>query len=218
MRITINVKQPSEINNVPHLRELIQLCHISNALDYMIRQTVQSDPETTVSKRNTAYALIFVSSLIFEGMSTAKSLLKNMADILPKFILKETAWIFTEVDSPTSFRNTVLAAIRNQVGFHFANGLIKNPFETTIPRFPPILAEAQQTDGTDLVFTLPTDIFTGYLATLGDQSKSPEQRVTDLVGQIAGYSTRVLRVLHTSIMAITSEDKFDYTIEDGNTG
>jgi hypothetical protein len=217
MRITINIKQASEIDRVPHLRELIRLCHISNALDFMIRQTVQNSPESATPKRNTAYALIYVSSLVYEAMLSAYSLLRKMAEVMPKFIRGEMAWILTEVDSPTSFWKVVLEPVRNEVGFHFSNGLIKNPFESTIPQFPPVLAEAQHEDGTDLVFTLPCDIFTGYLATLGDQSKPSEERVAQLVGQIAEYSTRVLRVIHTSIMAITIDDKFDYNVEDGNT-
>jgi len=217
--LLINAKRPDEFANVPHIRELIQLCHISNALDYMTRQTIQTyaDDGSTASKRNTAYALMFVSSLIYEGMSTASSLLKKMAEIMPEFIRPEVAWIITEAESSSSFCNTVLGRIRNQVAFHFGDGLIRQPLELKIPHFPPVLAEAQHEDGIDLVFTLPADIFTGYLASFGDQSKSSEQQIQEVVGQIANYSARLLRVIHNAILAITSEDSSDYTIEEGNT-
>ena len=110
MKIIINVKQPDQIANVPHIRELVQLCHISNALDYMMRQTIQDGPDigSPTSKRNTIYALIFVSSLTFEAMETASSLLRKMADIMPEFIRNEVAWIIKESESSTE---TFLAII-----------------------------------------------------------------------------------------------------------
>lgn len=214
MRITINIIKPEQVNQVPYLRQLVQLSHIANALGFMLQQTVQEKTGSPRSERDTAYALIYLSSLLYESMNRAESLLKKMADILPKFILGEVAWVFSEVATKTSFCNTVLASIRNQFGFHFADGLIKNSFEDTIPHFPPVLAQGENPDGKDLVFVLPTDIFVNYLATLGDQSKPDDQRVNELIGRVADYTSRMLRVIHTSIMAIAAQDGSDYTVQD----
>ena len=110
MRITINIKEAAEVDKVPYLRELIQLCHISNALNFMLRQTVQDNPDFL--NLQAKYGLrphLCILVRVHEAILTASSLLKKLAEIMPEFIRGEVAWILNEAKLETSFCNTVLA-------------------------------------------------------------------------------------------------------------
>ena len=86
MEIKFKLTDAAQIEQIPHIRELIVLCHTVNTMHVLRRQILSIDEnlETTVSKRDTIYSLVFHMSFLYEAMKNSASMLINLAEIIPR--------------------------------------------------------------------------------------------------------------------------------------
>ena len=207
MKVLINIRDANEINKVPHIRELIVLSYLLNtnhsARDQYLQRFKPSDAAATM--RDNIYGMIQLSSLAYEGMRVAHSILRKLAGIIPRTQDSEIAWLQHEVKSPDSFYSTVMKPIRNELGFHFSHCLANLPLHKSLPHIPPTLAETNNEDDSELIYVLPTDIISSYLLSLMPEPTDPADRLIWIITQLGEYNNRIGRLLREMVYAIMEE-------------
>ena len=167
--VTIDVSNSKELECVPHIRDVLVLCHMINSIRSSQRVFLVSDdrPDSPARKRDTVFFLLSNSSYLYEGMDKAYKLLRRFPDELPKELQHDFLWLRTEAETDgESFFKTILSPIRNELVFHFDSGFSNQPFSSTVGKYPPILGQGTSTRNIDFVYTLPDDLITHYLASL----------------------------------------------------
>jgi len=209
MKLLIDISDAKEINRIPYIRELIVLSYIVNSIDSMRDQYIQMSqrPQTPASNRDAIYGMIQLSALSYEAMNKANSVIKKLANIVPTTLHSEIAWLHSELKSPLSFYNEVLAPIRNELGFHFSHSLANLPLHKCIPHVPPILAETDYKEYPQLIYVLPTEIISSFLLSLISDPANPAERVTWIIEQLGIYSNRIGRLIRDTIYAIIEQLK-----------
>jgi len=207
MEILINITDAKEINRIPHIRELIVLCYMVNtnesARDQFLRISTGSD--TNASMRDRIYGIIQLSSLTYEGMVKADSVLKKISDIIPKNLHPEIAWLRKEIKLKNSFYGKVLTPIRNELGFHFSHSLANLPLHKNVPHIPPVLAHLKDENDSELVYVLPTEIVSSYLLSLISEPTNPIKRLEWLIKQLGVYNNRIGSLLREGVYAIMKD-------------
>jgi hypothetical protein len=207
MQLLINIRDAKEINKVPHIRELIVLCHIVNSNHSIRDQYLRMDHSSLepASMRDNIYGMLLLSSITYEGMLKGNSILKNLAGIVPENLYSEIAWLHSEIKSSNSFFNKVLKPIRNELGFHFTHSLANLPLHKSIPRIPPVLAEVSEGEESEMIYVLPTDIMSSYFLSLVSEPIDPKERLTSMITQLGEYNRRISNLFREIVYAIISE-------------
>jgi len=155
--------------------------------------------------RDNIYGMLQLSSLTYEAMHKASSIFKKLMENIPKDLYSEIAWVHTEIKSSNSFYNKVLKPIRNELGFHFSHCLANLPLQKSIPHVPPIFAESDEENNSELIYILPTDIMSSYFLSLVSEPVDPVERINWLITKLGEYNNRIMNLFRTVVYSIIEE-------------
>ena len=112
-------------------RIVIQLCRMVNILRGNLRLYLNISDEDRLLNVKDSFDLILIHcSLLYEAMKEFSSLCKDLKnyDVWNEY-LEDIKIITRESGKKDSFTNTILSKIRNEIIFHFAEGLIEEMIE-----------------------------------------------------------------------------------------
>jgi hypothetical protein len=156
--VTLTARDAKELEKIPHIREVLTLCHIMNTIlsgrTFILRGAYEDLP---LGQRDRGFFLLSTSSYVYEGILKTFHILKKFMDQLPKERQPDFVLLRSEVSGPRSFWKTVLKPIRNELVFHFSNVLASAPFAITVGQYPPVLSIGTTATNIEAVYSLPDD-------------------------------------------------------------
>lgn len=112
----LNVRDINEFNKIPNIKEILELCYISNTILSAMRSLTiaNSNSKIYLHGRDTLYHLLCISSFTFEGIKRTSSIIKKLNRTIINKFKANISWLNAEIKCTESFYNKTLNPIRNQ--------------------------------------------------------------------------------------------------------
>lgn len=192
IKVLLKANDLKELLSIPHLKEILKLCQIWNTIRSAQRLLIKTEEyaESPTKNRDIFYGLITTSSYVFEGIKTSVKILKKIAAIVPKNKQKDIAWIHSEVADSNSFYNTVIAKIRNNIGFHFNYSINDEQIKNVAVEFPLTFAKSTSEKRIDSVYLMADHLMAELppFANISDNNK--ENELEEMIINLREYAIR----------------------------